>query len=108
MCLESSSNLPKIDVSNLDKFVHAGFHFIFTMLWFFYFRNKTNPSLVKSAIIKAFLFSIVFGSIIEWAQYLFTTSRRADVLDIFANTIGASIAFVLVLILNNRAENKNL
>ena len=52
LCLESTADLPSIGskFKGLDKIVHATFHFIFTMLWFLFFKNK-NHTFKKSLAI---------------------------------------------------------
>lgn len=105
LCLEPSRDLPKIEIDNIDKLVHGSVYILFTGLWFLYFKSR-NP--IKTAIIKAFFLAVGFGIWIEIAQYLFTTTRRADVLDALANTFGASIAVILILIVNKSIKPKNL
>ena len=34
-----SSAVPVVQIANLDKMVHAFFYFVFTLLWFLYFKN---------------------------------------------------------------------
>jgi hypothetical protein len=33
LCLVQSDKLPVVTIENLDKVVHAFFHFVFTSLW---------------------------------------------------------------------------
>lgn len=105
LCLEPSRDLPKIEINNIDKLVHGSVYILFTGLWYLYFKTQ-NP--IKTAIIKAFFLAVGYGIWIEIAQYFFTTTRRADVLDALANTFGASIAVILILIVNKILKPKNL
>ena len=41
--------------------------------------------------------SVFFGIFIEIAQQDFTTTRKADVLDVLANTAGALSALIVIL-----------
>jgi VanZ family protein len=97
-CLINSNKVPTIEVPNLDKLIHVFFHFIFTIVWFLFFqklfksRNKIKP------IVTAFLFSFVFGILIEILQQSITTTRSADVFDVFANSFGALLAILVILI----------
>lgn len=101
LCLESTNNLPKIKVKEIDKLVHACIHFVFTFLWFLTFINfKLN---FKKAILCAFLFSMFFGISLEILQKLLTTTRQADILDVLANVAGAFLAVFLI----NYLERKN-
>jgi VanZ family protein len=95
-CLVESGELSKFPKVS-DKLGHCTFHFILTTLWFFYFYfNKANNSL-KKALLYAFSFSLIFGILIELAQAIFTTTRKADVLDVLANSIGGLIAVIAIL-----------
>jgi VanZ family protein len=104
LCLVSFSNLPSLGIGNADKYVHFTFHFIFTLLWFLYFNVKKVEQ--KKSLIVVFFASLFFGIAIEIAQTLFTTTRKGDVLDVLANTSGAIIA-VLVLVLYNKYIKRN-
>jgi VanZ family protein len=95
MCLANFKSLPKIGMNNPDKYVHVTFHFVFTVLWFFYLKVK-NKNIVSS-LVKVVIASVIYGGIIEIVQGLFTTTRQADIVDILANTIGAILAVVMIL-----------
>lgn len=97
LCLVSVGNLPSVKVSGLDKLVHFTFHFVFVLLWFLYFKNRN----IKSILVKIVLASFSYGIFIEMCQSLFTTSRKADVLDVLANSTGALVALVVIIFYNN-------
>lgn len=99
-CLEKSSDLPIVNIANVDKCIHTFFHFVFTFVWFLYFRKQLNFKYNLKPLLFSLLLSFVFGIIIEILQELFTTTRHADLLDVLANLIGASSAVLLVLICN--------
>jgi VanZ family protein len=96
MCLASFRSLPKIGINHPDKLVHITFHFVFTILWSCYLKEK-RPN-AQSFFIKVLMASIVFGSVIEIAQGLFTTTRHADILDVFANTLGSVTAIIVMFV----------
>lgn len=108
LCLEDSNDLPKIKIQNLDKFVHASFHFVFVVIWFLYIRISKDSIHNKVRIKKVFWFSVLFGISIEFLQYFFTTTRKADVFDVFANIIGAILAVLAVQLWNNKQKSKTL
>jgi VanZ family protein len=108
LCLEDSNDLPKIKIQNLDKIVHAGFHFVFVVIWFLYIRISKALIDNKVAIKNAFWFSVLFGISIEFLQYFFTTTRKADVLDVLSNCIGAIIAVFVIQLWNNKQKSKTL
>lgn len=96
LCLTKSNNLPVITIANLDKYIHAFFHFVFTSLWILFFRTQLkNPNKYKPVFV-SFMLSVFFGILIEILQLEFTTTRSADVFDILANIAGATLATFLV------------
>lgn len=98
LCLISFSTLPSIGVSDADKYVHATFHFVFTMLWGMYFWKQQNNLRIQRIITVVFI-SFSFGILIEFLQETWTTTRQGDILDVAANLTGALLAlFVFVFI----------
>ena len=75
---------------HLDKIVHFIFYFITAVLGTLFLREITkgrNP--MVPSIIKATIFAIIYGIVIEVLQEIGTTERSGDVLDAVANTLGA-------------------
>lgn len=101
LCLVRASDLPVINIQNLDKIIHSTFHFVFTVLWFLFFRKQINSPNNTKPLVISFLLSVLFGIVIEILQGLTTTTRQSDILDVLANVLGATLA-VLVLILLNK------
>jgi len=101
-CLIKSSEIPQIDIDipNLDKLVHAFLHFIFTLLWFFYFKKKIGSLKIHELLLMSLVLSFVFGIAIELMQEFFTTTRTADVFDVIANLSGASLAVIAIVFIN--------
>jgi glycopeptide antibiotics resistance protein len=99
-CLIKSSDLPQVNVPNLDKAIHTTFHFVFTVLWFLFFKKKLNASNVVRPLVISFLFSFIFGIAIELMQEFFTTTRSADIHDVMANVSGALLAVIAIVLLN--------
>lgn len=99
-CLLPSGDIPKISVPNLDKVVHASFHFVFTLVWFLFFKKQLNsPNVIKPLAI-SFILSVFFGIGIEILQQLFTTTRNGDAIDVLANMSGATLAVCFILIVS--------
>ena len=105
MCLISSANIPKIEISGADKYVHAIIHILFTFLWFMSFL-KFGIAFSKS-IFYAFLFSVAFGLLIEILQKTLTTTRQFDIFDIISNISGAVLTYIIVLICNKKKYFSN-
>lgn len=99
LCLASTESLPSVEVLKFDKFGHFTFHFGITILWFLFWKT-TFKNENKYALLKAFLFSFFFGVAIEITQYLFTTTRNGEILDVIANTNGALIAVLFIFIVS--------
>ncbi len=101
LSLENAKNIPVINIPYLDKVIHSGFHFVFTILWFLYLKKKfivaSNFKLLFFTIIASF----VLGIAIELMQQYFTTTRNADVFDILANLFGAFLAAVSIILVNS-------
>lgn len=96
LCLVQLKNAPFKGVSNLDKLVHIFFHFVFTLLWFLYFNVRLDKTKYSKSLLTSVVFSLIFGIIIEILQEFLTASRHADLYDVFANFLGASLAFLLL------------
>lgn len=106
LCLVQLHDLPSFGVSEMDKYVHFTFHFTFTLLWSGYFW-RTQKSIVIKTVFKVFLASVAYGILIEFLQSALTTTRKGDVMDVLANTTGASIAVIALLCYRFFNKNKN-
>ncbi len=96
-CLAPSNDIPAVNIPNLDKLVHAFFHFVFTILWFLFFKKQVKKKNQSKLLVVAIVFSVLFGIGIEILQDQFTTSRNGDFSDVLANLTGAVFAFIFVL-----------
>jgi VanZ family protein len=96
-CLVPSSDIPSVSIPNLDKLAHAFFHFVFTILWFLFFKKQVKKKNQIKLLVAAVFFSLFFGIGIELLQARLTTTRNGDFFDVIANFSGAVIAFCFVL-----------
>jgi VanZ family protein len=106
-CLENPNKIPQVEIPLKDKTVHFVFHFLFTYLWFMYFKEKFTTAKIKKITSIIWLISLLFGIAIEFAQQYFTTTRTADITDVLANSLGATIAFFLIIKLYDHTININ-
>ena len=106
LCLVKFTNLPSIGVSGADKYVHFTLHFVFTLLWGFYFSLKLNEITI-SKIVRVVLLSICYGILIEILQETCTTTRHADIFDVLANLSGATVAFLVFVLIKRRKTTNN-
>lgn len=98
LCLVQSADLPVINIANLDKWIHAFFHFVFTFVWFLFFYKQLKLESIFKPLLISFSFSFVFGIGIELLQGLLTVSRKADLFDVIANLTGAILSVFVVII----------
>lgn len=98
------NNVPLGTVSNLDKLVHAFFHFVLTFFCFLFLKSHAKDPNSLKPLIASFIFSVFFGIGIEIAQELFTTTRHAEVFDVLANLSGATLTVVVVILFGLNAK----
>jgi glycopeptide antibiotics resistance protein len=98
LSLISFSNFQRVEVEGADKMVHAAFHFVFTIIWYWYFIKSGIITSKLQIRVRVILMSILYGALIEALQHMLTTTRRADYLDLAANIAGACLAIVVLVI----------
>jgi len=106
LCLVKFTDLPSIGVSGADKYVHFALHFVFTMLWGYYFGVKGNEIALTNMVFVV-TSSLCYGILIEILQETCTTTRRADIFDVLANFSGALVAFVLFILIKRQKHQTN-
>lgn len=82
------------DIPYLDKMVHFGLYFSFMSVIIIEHRNffDNTRKLLLIALIPFF-----FGSLVELMQAGFTSTRKADFLDIMFNSAGIAVAVFIWL-----------
>ena len=96
-------DIPKLNTGFDDKIVHFLIYAILCLMWFLSFYSFK----IKRSLFDASAFSILFGLIIELIQSQATVYRTGEVLDFFANTIGA-LAMTMLIYLKKEVIIKNL
>lgn len=81
----------RIPIPNKDKIVHFAFYFGFVFWW-----NKGLSIKQSKSLAMLYGIAISYGILMELLQYGFTTNRSADLFDIIANTMGASVAYIWI------------
>lgn len=104
LCLLKFSKLPSFGVSGVDKYVHFTFHFVFTLLWGFYYWLKQNELKLQN-LVQIVIISLSYGILIEILQETLTTTRHADIFDVLANLTGATVAFGLFVLIKKTKNN---
>jgi VanZ family protein len=94
LSLKAPSGESNFYFPNADKVVHFTFYFVFVFLWFKYlFFIQKNKMKNKVALV---VVAILFGISMELFQHFFTTTRRADIWDVAANSLGSIMGIIVV------------
>jgi VanZ family protein len=94
--------LPKEEktfIPNLDKLVHATLFGSFVFLWSIYFatrKEKNNHS--NSRFVLILIIACLYGVATELMQKYLIPNRDYDIYDIMADSIGAVLGFLFVLL----------
>jgi VanZ family protein len=93
--------------AGFDKLVHCGLFFVFTALVNYGIIKQTGKLTFFTAV-KVLVTAIVFGGLIEILQLYWFTWRSGEWNDLFADTVGASMAiFSSLLIQAAISDEKN-
>lgn len=85
-----------IPIPNKDKYVHFAFYFIFVVVWFLFAKRTKITKKVKWIVLFS---SIGYGILMEICQGIITANRSPDVMDVFANSIGAITGLIFITII---------
>lgn len=91
---ETFEEIGFFDIPYLDKFTHFGLYFMFMSVIMLEHRNSFINT---RQIILVALVPVFFGGLMELFQTGFTTTRRADILDIMFNSAGTAVAVCIWL-----------
>lgn len=96
----SSGTFDTFNIPNIDKVVHFVFYLVMTVAGFLAIQGYFTKGIGKRKTIwYMFLFSVVYGIIIEVLQYTLTVDRHGDILDVLANSAGALTGVMLIRLL---------
>lgn len=97
---ESTNNVPQFP--GIDKLVHSGFFFVFTVLLYYGAIRKAGTSRPSWGIsIRVILFSFAFALFTEFLQWKIFTYRSAEAWDLFADVVGTGMGVFAYLLLHN-------
>ena len=88
---------PMADVPLADKWAHLVAYAIFA--WLLYRCAKTLGYSDNRSFISVLLVAASFGVLMEWAQYSLAVGRYFEVWDMVANTLGATLALLLIRVI---------
>ena len=80
-----------------DKLIHGLYYSTLTFFWLLSTITRTTQKYIQVG-----LSVFIFGLLLEIMQYVLPIQREMDVIDVFANTVGISIAFVMARFLGIR------
>lgn len=85
-----------IPIPNKDKYVHFTFYFVFVVVWSLFAKRTNMTKKIKWIV----LFSAIgYGILMEICQGIISTNRSPDIMDVFANSIGAITGLIFITII---------
>ncbi len=104
---ESTDSIPKF--AGIDKLVHTGFFFVFTVLLYYGAIRQSGTSRPSWLIsIRVVVFSLLFGLFTEYLQWKIFIYRSAEIWDLFADTVGTGMGVFAYLLLHNTYRLKTV
>lgn len=92
-------DLPSLSIWEPDKVMHAFVYGVLTALIFI--ARPQNGVFIKKLVFQAILLCILYGFFIELIQLVLPT-RKFDILDALANTVGCFIAGAIILLISGK------
>ncbi|HRF78195.1 MAG TPA: VanZ family protein [Chitinophagales bacterium] len=92
-------DLPSLSIWEPDKVLHAFVYGVLTAL--IYITRPQNAVFIKKLVFQAILLCILYGFFIELIQLVLPT-RKFDILDALANTVGCFIAGGIILLISRK------
>ncbi|WP_353196067.1 VanZ family protein [Parapedobacter defluvii] len=97
---ESTDSIPKFP--GIDKLVHSGFFFVFTVLLYYGAIRKGGTARPSWGItMRVIIFSFLFALFTEFLQWKIFTYRSAEAWDLFADVVGTGMGVFAYLLLHN-------
>jgi uncharacterized membrane protein (UPF0136 family) len=100
LTLTPSKNLPETPewkFLSFDTAAHAGvFAVLAALSWFSLSRQRRWPALARRASWVVLVGCVIFGTLIEVAQYAMHLGRNAEWTDLIGDSVGAALALLLV------------
>lgn len=102
--MNEAEKVPKFE--GMDKLVHTGFFFVFTVLLYNGSMRSHSMAWPKIAFtsIKVILTSLFLAVLTEFLQWKFFTYRTGDLWDLFADSVGTSMGVFAFILLHPRQK----
>lgn len=100
LCAIPGQDIPNWKLLSFDKAGHAFIFFTLTILlsWGF-FKQKQDSFFQRYFLPASILIAVIYGGATELMQQYWFENRKADILDFFANSIGAFAALAVYFFL---------
>ena len=86
-----------IQVSFIDKVVHFVFYLVATILACMFVRERSKGKFpLRSTLIYSAFFMLLYGTVIEVIQAVYTSDRSGEIGDFAANSAGVFLALLLI------------
>lgn len=103
----SEGQLSRFNFPGIDKLVHTGVFFVFTVLMFFAsLKNSHSLKLVNFSVILILVIASSFAFGTELIQEKLTSYRTFELWDIFADHVGIAMAYFAYLLFIFAAKSK--
>jgi VanZ family protein len=89
---KTSSLKPIVDINHLDKYQHSLAYFGLMLSWLLVSQKLPKKKTFRFWMI---LTVFLFGILMEILQQVLTSYRQADLYDVFANSFGIIIAYIV-------------
>ncbi|SFC04567.1 VanZ like family protein [Parapedobacter composti] len=100
---ETTNNVPQFP--GIDKLVHTGFFFVFTILLYYgAIRRSANTEPSWSITFRVVSFSTLFALFTEYIQWKIFTYRSAEAWDLFADIAGTGMGVFAYLVLTTAVK----
>lgn len=80
-----------------DKIFHFAAYGLLNLLWFYAISKKFKFSKIKTLLLVS-ISCVVFGTVVEVLQKIFTISRYYDEADILANILGVLMMSLIIIL----------
>ncbi len=100
--MNKADNVPKFE--GMDKLVHTGFFFVFTILLYHGSMRRHPmpwPRILLTSL-KVILTALFLAVLTEFLQWKFFTYRTGDLWDLFADLVGTCMGVFAFIILHKR------
>jgi len=92
----------------MDKMVHTGFFFVFSVLLCMGYAGKNRSQQAQSTtFLMVLLISAGFGLLTEFLQYQFFTYRSGDWWDFFADMVGTGMGLFSYIVLHRNYGDRH-